>query len=170
VVQDDIARVNRDDLAHEGQLAGRRICDVQRVSSSGGCLTGPSCVAFAQKGLRIDALVTDVQLSRYISGWDVAETFRSLDPNLPVIYASGNSIKNSRIASSSPSHTKQQNYWKRARGFVNSWLRIDSAFGLAGGWCFQAHMDAEGATTKCCISVIHRRCPSVSRPTTKTNR
>jgi hypothetical protein len=61
-------------------------------------------------------------------------------------------------------HTKQ-NYWKRARAFVNSW--IDSMLGLVREWCYQAHMDPEGATTKCCISVIHRRCPSVSRPTTK---
>jgi hypothetical protein len=63
-----------------------------------------------------------------------------------------------------PIHTKQQNYWKRARAFINSW--IDSMLGLVGEWCCQAHMDFEGATTKCCISVVHRRCPSVSRPTT----
>ena len=50
-----------------------------------------------QKGLRIDALVTDVQLSGYITGLNVAETFRPFDPNLPVICASGESIQNSRM-------------------------------------------------------------------------
>jgi CheY-like chemotaxis protein len=68
--------------------------------------TGEGCMAFAQKGLRIDALVTDVQLSGYTSGWDVAELFRSLDPNLPVIYASGNSIQNSRMVPGSVFFTK----------------------------------------------------------------
>jgi CheY-like chemotaxis protein len=68
--------------------------------------TAEGCMEFAQKGLRIDALVTDIQLSGYTSGWDVAELFRSLDPNLPVIYASGNSIQNSRMVPGSVFFTK----------------------------------------------------------------
>jgi hypothetical protein len=76
--------------------------------------TGDSCAAFALKGLRIDALVTDVQLSGYISGLNVAETFRSLDPNPPVICASGDSIQNSRMVPGGIIFTnQQQNYWKR---------------------------------------------------------
>jgi len=94
--------------------------------------TRNSCVAFAQKGLRIDALVTDVQLSGYISGLNVAETLRSLDLT-PLSFV----LPATRwfpVVSSSPIHTKQQNHWNRARAFVNSW--IDSMLGLVGEWCY----------------------------------
>jgi len=51
-----------------------------------------------------------------------------------------------------------------ARAFVNS--LIDSMPGLVGESCYQAHLDPEGATTKCCISVIHRRCLRIPAMTT----
>ena len=36
-------------------------------------------------------LVTDVNLSRSVSGWDVARRARELDPSIPVVYISGDS-------------------------------------------------------------------------------
>jgi CheY-like chemotaxis protein len=41
-------------------------------------------------GNRIDVLITDIRLNGADSGWDVAEAFRALWKNIPVIYTSGN--------------------------------------------------------------------------------
>jgi DNA-binding NtrC family response regulator len=43
-------------------------------------------------GDQIHAVFTDIALSGYLSGWDVAEAFRSRYPAKPVVYASGNTI------------------------------------------------------------------------------
>jgi CheY-like chemotaxis protein len=40
----------------------------------------------------IDMIVTDVNLGGSASGWDVARRFRSEQPNMPVIYISGEQI------------------------------------------------------------------------------
>jgi len=37
----------------------------------------------------IEALVTDIGLGGRLSGWDVAEAFRTVKPDSPVVYASG---------------------------------------------------------------------------------
>jgi CheY-like chemotaxis protein len=58
--------------------------------------TGEDAVAQLQSGQSIDLLITDIQLGGYLSGWEVADTFRSIDPRIPVIYASSNSTKKSR--------------------------------------------------------------------------
>lgn len=39
----------------------------------------------------MDALITDVRLGGSITGWDVAKHARELAPDVPVIYASGDS-------------------------------------------------------------------------------
>jgi CheY-like chemotaxis protein len=39
----------------------------------------------------LSALVTDVNLSRGVSGWDVARRARELSPHLPVVYLTGDS-------------------------------------------------------------------------------
>ncbi|QQR38741.1 response regulator [Devosia rhizoryzae] len=39
----------------------------------------------------MDALITDVRLGGPITGWDVAKHARELSPEVPVIYASGDS-------------------------------------------------------------------------------
>ena len=58
--------------------------------------TGEGALALLQAGQRIDVVVTDIHLGGYLNGWDVAEAFRAVDPNIPVIYESGNSVDMSR--------------------------------------------------------------------------
>ncbi len=48
------------------------------------------CVALAEKGEAFDAVVTDINLGNGGNGLDVAEIFRRLDPEIVVVYASGN--------------------------------------------------------------------------------
>ena len=43
----------------------------------------------ADRARNFVALVTDVNLSRKVSGWDVARRARELNPALPVVYISG---------------------------------------------------------------------------------
>ena len=49
----------------------------------------------------IDVLFTDIQLAGQLSGWDVAEAFRAVKPEMPVIYASGNTSDWSRAVDNS---------------------------------------------------------------------
>jgi CheY-like chemotaxis protein len=44
---------------------------------------------------------TDIQLAGALTGWDVAEQFRAADPDVPIIYASGNAADRSRSVSNS---------------------------------------------------------------------
>ena len=44
---------------------------------------------FCDDGTRIDVLITDIQLNDRRSGWDVADAFRALWKQIPVIHASG---------------------------------------------------------------------------------
>lgn len=50
--------------------------------------------AFAKRDLQnsIQVLFTDIRLGGTLNGWDVAEAFRAWNPQIAVIYASGNSI------------------------------------------------------------------------------
>lgn len=41
------------------------------------------------RGAEIRALVTDIQLSGAMSGWDLARRGRELNPKLPVVYTTG---------------------------------------------------------------------------------
>jgi DNA-binding response OmpR family regulator len=45
----------------------------------------------------IDALVTDIHLAGYLSGWEVAEGTRAVRPEVPVIYMSGKAVEKSRM-------------------------------------------------------------------------
>ncbi|MER8623103.1 response regulator [Mesorhizobium sp. M1143] len=45
--------------------------------------------AFNDDPERIEALVTDIRLGEGPTGWEVARHTRSVNPNLPVIYVSG---------------------------------------------------------------------------------
>ena len=49
------------------------------------------CALLRHWGRRVDALVTDVDLSGAIDGWEVAELARQYRPELPVVYATGSS-------------------------------------------------------------------------------
>jgi len=58
--------------------------------------SGEGALAFLRSDMRVDLIITDIQLAGYLSGWDVAEAFRSVHRDIPVIYASGNAIEQSR--------------------------------------------------------------------------
>ncbi len=45
---------------------------------------------------RIDLLVTDIKLADALTGWDVAEAFRTSHPRSPVIYSSGKPASDGR--------------------------------------------------------------------------
>jgi CheY-like chemotaxis protein len=51
---------------------------------------GAGALMVLREARTVDLLVTDIQLADAITGWDVAEAFRISDPEVPVIYASGN--------------------------------------------------------------------------------
>ena len=51
--------------------------------------TGEGAVALFA-GREVHVLLTDIQLAGAMSGWDVAHAVRTANPELPVIYASGN--------------------------------------------------------------------------------
>ena len=54
--------------------------------------TGEEAIALCHSDTSIDVVFTDINLGGYASGWDVAECFRSVRPDLPVIYTSGKSL------------------------------------------------------------------------------
>jgi CheY-like chemotaxis protein len=58
--------------------------------------TAEDAIARLQAGPRIDVVFTDIQLAGRLTGWDVAEQFRAANPDLPIIYASGNAADRSR--------------------------------------------------------------------------
>ena len=63
--------------------------------------TAEDAIARLAAGLRIDVVFTDIQLAGALTGWDVAEQFRAADPDVPIIYASGNAADRSRSVSNS---------------------------------------------------------------------
>jgi CheY-like chemotaxis protein len=54
--------------------------------------SGEEALAFYESGMSIDIIVTDINLGGSASGWDVAERLRSEQPDMPVIYISGELI------------------------------------------------------------------------------
>lgn len=63
--------------------------------------TGEGAVDLLKGKQRIDVLLTDIQLAGHLSGWDVAEAFRAVQPDVPVIYASANIADRSRTVANS---------------------------------------------------------------------
>jgi len=64
--------------------------EIEEILQQGGYSTiaevsGESAIALLETG-NVRALVTDVNLTNEISGWDVARRARQLFPDLPVIY------------------------------------------------------------------------------------
>ena len=51
--------------------------------------SGAKALELLREGQSIDVLVTDIRLADTITGWDVAEAVRIIQPEVPVIYASG---------------------------------------------------------------------------------
>ena len=64
-------------------------------------VTGEEAIALCQSGTSIDVVFTDVNLGGYASGWDVAECFRTLRPDVPVVYTSGRSLDAGRCVGGS---------------------------------------------------------------------
>jgi CheY-like chemotaxis protein len=77
----------RDAIVHELRNAG---CEV--VESG----TAEEAIAHARAGRRIDVVFTDIQLVGKLDGWDVAEQFRAVRADVPIIYTSGNSVDRAR--------------------------------------------------------------------------
>ena len=61
--------------------------------------TGEAAISLCNSGTSIDIVITDINLGGSVSGWDVAECFRTVLPNLPVLYTSGDAIDRSRCVS-----------------------------------------------------------------------
>jgi CheY-like chemotaxis protein len=54
--------------------------------------SGEEALALCKSGMSIEMIVTDINLGGSASGWDVAKRFRSEQPDMPVIYISGELI------------------------------------------------------------------------------
>jgi CheY-like chemotaxis protein len=54
--------------------------------------SGEEAVALCNSGTSIDIVFTDINLGGSASGWDVAEYFRTVRPNVLVLYTSGKLI------------------------------------------------------------------------------
>jgi CheY-like chemotaxis protein len=63
--------------------------------------TGEEAIALCHSDTSIDVVFTDVNLGGYASGWDVAECFRTVRPNVPVVYTSGRSLDAGRCVGGS---------------------------------------------------------------------
>lgn len=54
--------------------------------------TGEEAIALCHSDTSIDMVFTDINLGGSTDGWDVAECFRSVRPDVPVLYTSGKSL------------------------------------------------------------------------------
>jgi len=71
----------RTDIAREFESAGWTVLEA---------IDGMSALSVLERVGHIDALVTDIRLRGSMDGWDLAKRFRSVDPILPVIFATAN--------------------------------------------------------------------------------
>ena len=53
---------------------------------------GEDAIALCKSEMTIDMVFTDINLSGTATGWDVATRFRSAQPDIPVVYTSGQAI------------------------------------------------------------------------------
>ena len=58
--------------------------------------TGVGALQALRDADKVDLLITDIGLADALTGWDVAEAFRTSHPEVPVIYASGNPANDHR--------------------------------------------------------------------------
>jgi CheY-like chemotaxis protein len=77
----------RADLASELEKSGWKVLEAS---------TGERALQQLQAGEPVHLLITDIRLAGNLSGWDVAEAFRLVKPDLPIIYMSGNFVDMSR--------------------------------------------------------------------------
>jgi CheY-like chemotaxis protein len=52
--------------------------------------SGEDALALLRQGERFDVVITDIRLHGAMTGWDVADVFRASNPDIGIIYASGN--------------------------------------------------------------------------------
>ena len=53
---------------------------------------GEAAIALCKSEMAIDMVFTDINLGGTATGWDVATRFRSAQPDIPVVYTSGQAI------------------------------------------------------------------------------
>jgi CheY-like chemotaxis protein len=82
----------REDIVQELKARGWEVLEAS---------TGEGAIGLLDARDKVDVLLTDIQLAGYLSGWDVAEAFRAARPQAAVIYASGNSVDQSRAVAQS---------------------------------------------------------------------
>lgn len=88
--------------------------------------SGEDALALLRKGERFHLLITDIRLHGPMTGWDVAEAFRLANPDIGIVYASGNPALEERQVAGSAFIGKPvrvddlvvtcDRMWKSARG------------------------------------------------------
>jgi len=63
--------------------------------------TSAKALTLVREAQSIDVVITDIGLTDAVTGWDVAEAVRIMSPEVPVIYASGESDNEGRRVSKS---------------------------------------------------------------------
>ena len=63
--------------------------------------SGEAAIALLETGPQVNLVLTDIQLTGPLTGWDVAEAFRAAQPNMPVVYASAKPADSKRQVSGS---------------------------------------------------------------------
>ena len=90
VVEDDL--FVREDIAGSFRQGGWTVLEAA---------TGDDALKWLRETEIIDLLVTDIGLADAMTGWDVAEAFRKVHAQIPVVYASGGpSDENRRVPES----------------------------------------------------------------------
>jgi CheY-like chemotaxis protein len=90
-------------VVEDDVLVGAAIAEDLR---SAGCevlvsRTAEDAIAHARGNGRIDVVFTDIQLAGDLDGWDVADEFRAVNPEVPILYTSGNAADRSRRVANS---------------------------------------------------------------------
>ena len=70
----------RDAIAQALRSAGSKVLETRSAEDA---------IAHLEAGQQVDVVFTDIQLAGSLSGWDVAEQFRTARAEMPIIYASG---------------------------------------------------------------------------------
>jgi CheY-like chemotaxis protein len=63
--------------------------------------SGEAAMALCIAGASIDMVITDINLGGSANGWDVADCFRTVLPDMPVLYTSAEEIERGRCVSDS---------------------------------------------------------------------
>ena len=85
VVEDDA--LIRSDIVSEFSWQGWNVFEAE---------SGEQALGFA-KNNHVDLVITDINLAARMSGWDVADAVRNLQPDVAVVYTSGKPAVRSRL-------------------------------------------------------------------------